>query len=58
MWWFLEVDEALNAEVSILKKNDASEKKKMLKLIEESEESEDISRKDGKKYFLKYGVKL
>ena len=55
---FKKLMKALDAKVSIMKNNDDAEKKMMLKLIEESEKSENISKEDAKKYFLKYGVEL
>lgn len=54
---FKKLMKALDAKVSILK-NSNNSKKQMLKLIEESDETENISSDDAKKYFLKYGIKL
>ena len=55
---FKKLMKALDAKVSIMKSSNDEQKKMMLKLIEESEESENISKEEAKKQFLKYGVKL
>ena len=55
---FKKLMKALDAKVSIMKSNSDTEKKLMLRLIEESEQSENISKEEAKKHFLKYGIKL
>ena len=55
---FKKLMKVLDAEVSIMKSNDDEQKKIMLKLIEESEKSENINKAEAKKYFRKYGVSL
>ena len=55
---FKKLMKVLDAEVSIMKSNDDEQKKIMLKLLEESEKSENISKAEAKKYFRKYGVSL
>ncbi|MEP7169854.1 MAG: hypothetical protein ABI855_10840, partial [Bacteroidota bacterium] len=55
---FKKLMRALNAQVSIMKNSEEKQKKIMLKLIEESEKSENVSKEEAKKYFRKYGVDL
>lgn len=55
---FIELMKILEAKVSIVKDQEEYEKKIMLKLIEESEESEDVPEELIRKDFKKYGVDL
>lgn len=55
---FKKLMKALDAEISIMKNQEAYEKAIMLKLIEESEDSEAISEETIRKDFKKYGVDL
>ena len=55
---FKKLMKALNAKVSVVKNEEEYEKKIMLKLIEESEASEDVSENVIRKDFKKYGVNL
>jgi len=48
----------LNARISVVKNQEEYEKKIMLKLIEESEESENIPEEVIRKDFKKYGIDL
>ncbi len=49
---------ALNGKMRILTGEEKMEKKIMLKLIEESDQSEVVSETDVKNYFLKYGIEI
>ena len=55
---FKKLMRALDARVSIVKDEATEQKQIMLKLIEESEESENISEETIRKDFRKYGVDL
>jgi len=55
---FKKLMKALDAKVSILKDEEEEQKRVMLKLIEESDESEDVSEAEMRKYFRKHGIKL
>lgn len=55
---FRKLMKALDAKVSILKDEEDHQKRIMLKLIEESEESEDISEDIIKKDFSDHGINL
>ncbi len=55
---FKKLMKALGARISIVKDEEAHEKAVMLKLIEESEESETVPEEVIRKDFKKYGVDL
>lgn len=55
---FKKLMKALSAKVSVVKDEEAYEKKIMLKLIEESDDSETVSENLIRKDFKKYGVDL
>ena len=55
---FRKMMKSLDAKVSILKDEEEEQKKIMLKLIEESEQSEDIPEEIIRKDFRKYGVEI
>lgn len=55
---FKKLMKALDAKVSILKDAEEEQKRIMLKLIEESDESKNISEEIIKKDFQEYGVDL
>lgn len=55
---FKKLMRALDAQVSIMTSAEEKQKKIMLKLIEDSEKSENVSKEEAKKYFRKYGVDL
>ncbi|MBL7893540.1 MAG: hypothetical protein JNL63_12980 [Bacteroidia bacterium] len=55
---FKKLMKALSAKISVVKDEDAYEKKIMLKLIEESDDSEVVSENVIRKDFKKYGVAL
>ncbi|MBI4930253.1 MAG: hypothetical protein HY841_05790 [Bacteroidetes bacterium] len=55
---FRKLMKALDAKISVVKDHAEYEKKLMLKLIVESDHSEDVSEEEMKKYFRKHGVEL
>jgi len=55
---FRKLMKALDAKISVVKDQEEYEKKLMLKLIVESDNSEDVSEAEMKKYFRKHGVEL
>ncbi len=55
---FKKLIRALDAKISVVKDQEEYEKKLMLKLIIESDKSEDVSEKVIRKDFKKYGVEL
>ena len=55
---FRKLMKALDAKISVVKDEEAYEKKLMLKLIIESDESENISEGVIRKDFKKYGIEL
>jgi hypothetical protein len=55
---FRKLMKVLNARISVVKNQEEYEKKIMLKLIEESEESENIPEEVIRKDFKKYGIDL
>lgn len=55
---FKKLMKALDAKVSIMKNDGEEQRKIMLRLIEQSEKSEHVSKEEAKKYFKKYGVIL
>ncbi len=55
---FRKLMQALGAKISVVKDQEEYEKKLMLKLIIESDDSEDVSEEVIRKDFRKYGVEL
>lgn len=55
---FRKLMKALDAKISVVKDQEEYEKKLMLKLIIESDNSEDVSEEEVRKDFRKYGVEL